>query len=90
MALQVGNARRDLLVVYAIKISHQFQHKDIVVGGRVKPGLKNMNRHQTSMLQSSLCRDLFGDLPVGHARGDAVFSYAIKLCLISFSTETLE
>jgi hypothetical protein len=32
MALQVGNARGDLLVAYAIKISHQFQHKDIVVG----------------------------------------------------------
>jgi hypothetical protein len=32
MALQVGNVRGDLLVAYAIKISHQFQHKDIVVG----------------------------------------------------------
>jgi len=32
MALQVGNARGDLLGAYAIKISHQFQHKDIVVG----------------------------------------------------------
>jgi hypothetical protein len=32
MALQVGNARGDLLGAYAIKISHQFQHKDIEVG----------------------------------------------------------
>jgi hypothetical protein len=32
MALQVGNARGDLLVAYAIKISHQFQPKDIVAG----------------------------------------------------------
>jgi hypothetical protein len=51
---------------------------------------KTMIRHWTSMLQSSLCRDLFVDLPVGNARGDAVFSYATKFCLISFSTETLE
>jgi hypothetical protein len=61
-----------------------------VVGGRARPGLKNMNIHQTSTLQSSLCRDLFGDLPMGNARGDTIISYATKLCLISFSTETLE
>ena len=76
--LQVGNARGDLLGAYAIKISHQFQHKDIVVGWRAKPGLKNMNRHQTSTLQSSLCRDSFVALQVGNARGNVVFSYATK------------
>jgi hypothetical protein len=50
----------------------------------------NMIRHWTSTWQSSLCRDLFGDLLVGNARGNVVFSYATKLCLINFRTETLE
>jgi hypothetical protein len=39
------------------------------------------------MWQSSLYKNPFMDLPVGHARGDAVLSHATKICLINFSTQ---
>jgi len=53
---------------------HQWHQQNIVVGRRVRPGLKNLSRHQTSMWQSSLCRDLFVDLQVRNPRGDVEVS----------------
>jgi hypothetical protein len=75
MALQVGNARGDVVVFRRYEnLPHQFQHRNTIVGRKARPGLKNMSRHQTSSWQSSLCRNLFVDLQVENPRRDAIVS----------------
>jgi hypothetical protein len=38
--LPIGNVRGGVVVSYALKLSHQWHQQNIVVGRRVRPGLK--------------------------------------------------
>ena len=75
MALQVGNARGDVVVFRRYEnLPHQFQHRNTVVGRKTRLELENRSKYRTSPWQSSLYRNLFVDLQVGNARRDAVVS----------------
>jgi hypothetical protein len=65
MDLPVENARDDVIVSYALKLSPS---------RRVRLGLKNISRHQTSTWQSFLCRNLFVALQVENPRRNTVVS----------------